>query len=134
MLCFVQQNNFEYLFILKHSRLKIQLFSISITAWIFLSFSVNSVFEFIRWWVKINCWLKIIIFKENSDDSWSRKLTLRLGFWHLLTNCHSLYSQNTIMSFLTHRQRNFTDELTLNIPIEQFNQKRIQKKNIIGET
>ena len=81
-------------------------------------FEVGS--KLIRFWPNIN------ILSRNSDDSWNRKLTLRV--FNILAPFDELsFIVFTKYKSLTHRQRNSIDELT-------FHHKKIQKKNIIGKT
>ena len=71
---------------------------------------------------------KLIFFNDfffNSVDFWHQKLTLKVRFWHFLTNCHSLTeffnffsfeyvdSWPKILLFRTHHLWNYTTELIL---------------------
>ena len=70
---------------------------------------------------------KLILFNEflfflNSVDFWNQKLTLKLQFWHFLTNCRSsteffsfeyVDSWPKILLFRTHHLWNSTTELIL---------------------
>ena len=47
----------------------------------------------------LNWYSQMIFFWKNSVDFWHRKLTLKVRFWHFLTNWCSLYSQNTTVFF-----------------------------------
>ena len=74
------------------------------------------------------CYQGIILNQKNqtdSDDYCHRRFSLKVRFWHFLTNFHSLYSQKQWFHFhslifiqkqlllMTHRQRNSIIQLTL---------------------
>ena len=80
---------------------------------------------FYKKWPPKLIFLNFSFFWKNSVDFWHRKLTLKVWFWHFLTNWCSPYSQNTTVSFehvdvsakslhfRTHHLLNSTTELIL---------------------
>ena len=71
---------------------------------VFLGSVYYSVFQKLKLSKRFECAHDLLLLTEwkilkNSDESWCRKVDLKIRFCHFLTNCHSLYSQNTIISF-----------------------------------